>query len=367
MHVVSPADGGTNSTGTVAVSGTAEPASAVAVFDGAGQKGTAAADADGSWSVTLTGVADGAHSYTARATDAAGNTSSASAAATVTVDAAAPDTSIVSGPSGTVASGSASFAFSSDKPGSTFRCSLDGAAFAVCTSPRAYSGLAEGGHSFAVYAIDPLGHVDPTPASRTWTIDLTIFSDGFESGSFRSPEWVVKTAADGTATVQPGVGKSGSYGARLSETATTGSLAYVRTTVAARSDLTVAADVDVVAEGATGGNVPLLRLFDPSGNRLVSLYRQNLAQDKLYVQHSGTSVLTSGRLPVNTWAQVKVHAITAGTGISTLEVLVNGTTVYQTTTASLGTAGIPTIQIGNETAKQAFTLIADNLVVTVPG
>ncbi|HYT09545.1 MAG TPA: DNRLRE domain-containing protein, partial [Mycobacteriales bacterium] len=171
--ILSPADGGTNSTGTVAVSGTAEPASAVAVFDGAGQKGTAAADADGSWSVTLTGVANGAHSYTAKATDPAGNTSPASATVTVTVDATAPTTSLDSGPSGTVASRSASFAFSSDKAGSTFQCSLDGAAFEACTSPQAYTGLAEGGHSFAVYAVDSLGHVDPTPATRTWTVDVT--------------------------------------------------------------------------------------------------------------------------------------------------------------------------------------------------
>jgi hypothetical protein len=365
--ILSPADGNVNGTGTVTVTGTAEPLSTVAVSDGASQQGTATVNPDRSWSLTLTGVTDGSHTYTARATDAAGNTSPASAGVTVTVDGTPPNTTIDSGPSGTVASGSASFAFSSDKPGSTFHCSLDGGAFQACTSPRAYSGLAEGGHAFAVYATDSLGHVDPTPAGRTWTIDLTIFSDGFESGSFRSPPWVVKTGADGTATVQPGIGKNGTYGARLAETATTGSLAYARTTFAARTDLTVAGDVNVLAEGASGGNVPLLRLFDASGTRLVSLYRQNVAQDKLYVQHGGTSVLTSGRLALNTWAHVEIHVITAGTGTSTVEVRVNGAAIYQTTTASLGTAGIPAIQIGNETAKQAFTLVADNITIIVAG
>jgi hypothetical protein len=365
--IVSPVDGGVNGTGTVAVSGTAEPASTVAVFDGAGQQGTAVVDADGSWSLTLAGVGDGSHTYTARATDAAGNTSPASAGVTVTVDSTAPNTSIDSGPSGTVASGSASFAFSADKAGSTFRCSLDGAAFVACTSPRAYSGLAEGGHSFAVYATDPLGHVDPTPATRTWTVDLTIFRDDFESGTFRSPQWVVKTGADGTAAVLAGVGHGGSYGARLSETATTGSLAYARTTFASRTDLTVAGDFDVLAEGVSGGNVPLLRLFDASGTRLVSLYRQNLAQDKIYVQHSGTIFLTTGKLPLGTWAHVELRVTTAGAGASRVEVRVNGSLVYQTATASLGTTGIPTIQIGNETAKQAFTLVADNITAVVPG
>jgi hypothetical protein len=113
--------------------------------------------------------------------------------------------------------------------------------------------------------------------------------------------------------------------------------------------------------------VPLLRLFDASGTRLVSLYRQNLAQDKIYVQHSGTIFLTTGKLPLGTWAHVELRVTTAGAGASRVEVRVNGSLVYQTATASLGTTGIPTIQIGNETAKQAFTLVADNITAVVPG
>ena len=41
-----------------------------------------------------------------------------------------PDTTIDSGPSGSTEATAASFAFSASKPGSTFECSLDGAAFA---------------------------------------------------------------------------------------------------------------------------------------------------------------------------------------------------------------------------------------------
>ena len=36
-----------------------------------------------------------------------------------------------------------------------------------------YSGLGEGGHIFAVRAVDRAGHVDPTPAAFSWTVDLS--------------------------------------------------------------------------------------------------------------------------------------------------------------------------------------------------
>jgi len=38
--------------------------------------------------------------------------------------------------------------------------------------------------------------------------------------------------------------------------------------------------------------------------------------------------------------------------------------IYQTTTASLGTSGILSAQVGNETAKQVFTLFADNVQIS---
>jgi hypothetical protein len=85
-----------------------------------------------------------------------------------------PNTSIGSGPMGTVTSRTANFTFSSSQASSTFECSLDGAPFAGCTSPRTVpaSGLlADGSHTFKVRATDATGHTDPTPATRTWTVD----------------------------------------------------------------------------------------------------------------------------------------------------------------------------------------------------
>jgi glucose/arabinose dehydrogenase len=86
-------------------------------------------------------------------------------------DTTPPDTTIDAGPTGTTASASASFDFSATEPGSTFECRLDGGAYAPCSSPKAYSGLANGSHAFDVRATDPAGNVDPTPASRSWSVD----------------------------------------------------------------------------------------------------------------------------------------------------------------------------------------------------
>jgi hypothetical protein len=81
------------------------------------------------------------------------------------------ETWIDSGPEGSVSSASASFAFSSDGVGATFQCKLDEGAFEPCSAPKEYAPLADGVHTFQVRAIDAGGNPDPSPASRTWSVD----------------------------------------------------------------------------------------------------------------------------------------------------------------------------------------------------
>jgi hypothetical protein len=487
------------------------------------------------------------------------------------VQSPAPDTTITGGPSGTVATPAASFEFSSTIGGSTFACSLDGAAASACTSPQSYSGLADGLHSFSVSATAN-GQTDPTPATSSWAVDTTpptvastspadaatgvsissrvtarfneamasssistssfsltdttdsaavaasvsydattktatldptaglaplhtfqatirggstgvtdavgnpmaadatwtfstaaapdttaptvqvtapaagatvsgptvtisatandnvavdhvdflvngtvigtdssspysavwdsttvangsatiaaravdtstnsaidsrsvtvsntgsgpLFSDDFESGTFSS--WTLtKTGGDGTASVQTSVVKSGSDAAAFTESSTSGSLAYVRKTLASdQAEITVNADVQVFAEGTSSQNVPLLRLFNASGTRLLSLYRQSQSGNKVYVGFNGVNSLTTGLLPLATWANVRVHVI-AGSGGGTVEVFLNGTKVYASTAATI--AAIRTIQFGNDTAAQPLGLYVDNVVATSP-
>lgn len=130
--------------------------------------GAATAAGDGTFVVATSGVA-GEDYVTATATDAAGNTSEFSPNKAVAVT--TPDTAITSGPSGSTRSTSASFDFSSEPPGAQFQCSLDGAVFAPCASPKSYMGLTSRLHTFRVRAIDSAGNVDSTPAARSWTVD----------------------------------------------------------------------------------------------------------------------------------------------------------------------------------------------------
>ena len=118
-------------------------------------------------------LADGEHNFEVRATDAAGNPDPSPASHTWTIDTAAPETTLTEAPDPMGNSVDASFGFESNEPGSTFECQLDDGGYGVCTSPQAYTGLAEGEHTFEVRATDPAGNVDPTPASHAWTIDIT--------------------------------------------------------------------------------------------------------------------------------------------------------------------------------------------------
>ena len=129
-----------------------------------------------------TNLPNGFHTFEVRATDEASNVDATPASRTFSVevlpppppaDTTPPETTIDSGPSGTVNSSSASYAFSSDEAGSTFECKLDAGTFTPCTSPQAYDGLSNGSHTFEVRATDAAGNTDATPASRTWTVDTT--------------------------------------------------------------------------------------------------------------------------------------------------------------------------------------------------
>jgi hypothetical protein len=120
---------------------------------------------------SYTGLSGGSHTFQVRATDPAGNTDSTPASFTWTVtDSTPPETTITNSPSASTNRTGASFSFTSNEAGSTFQCKLDGGSFGGCTSPKSYTGVALGTHTFQVRAIDPASNIDPTPATYTWTV-----------------------------------------------------------------------------------------------------------------------------------------------------------------------------------------------------
>ncbi|MBI5311121.1 MAG: hypothetical protein HZB14_08905, partial [Actinobacteria bacterium] len=170
--ISSPADGAHTNDTTPTVSGTAEANSTVSVYDDVTLLGTATADGSGNWSYTPgSPLAPGVHFFAATATDAAGNEGGSSNQVQVTIDIVAPDTTIDAAPPADDSSNDPSFSFSASEAGSSFECRIDGGAWGSCTSPRVYTDLAEGAHTFEVRATDLAGNTDLSPASHTWNVD----------------------------------------------------------------------------------------------------------------------------------------------------------------------------------------------------
>src|SRR5207247_1191438 len=57
--------------------------------------------------------------------------------------------------------------------GSSLECHIDGGSWSSCTSPHTTGSLSDGSHTFQARATDVAGNTDGSPASYTWTVDLT--------------------------------------------------------------------------------------------------------------------------------------------------------------------------------------------------
>jgi glucose/arabinose dehydrogenase len=82
----------------------------------------------------------------------------------------APQTTLRKHPPKRTGSRVASFSFSSDESGSSFRCKLDRGAFKSCRSPVRYKRLKPGGHLFQVAATNAEGKADASPVKFRWTV-----------------------------------------------------------------------------------------------------------------------------------------------------------------------------------------------------
>jgi hypothetical protein len=127
--------------------------------------------------VALSGLVDGDHVLKVRGVDPAGNADDFSAPGIgekyywTSENGGIPDTILKTAP-GTFATSSVEVKFKSDENNASFECSLDGAAFAGCSSPHTLTSLANGAHSFKVRAVDVTMQADPTPAELAFTVSV---------------------------------------------------------------------------------------------------------------------------------------------------------------------------------------------------
>jgi hypothetical protein len=119
---------------------------------------------------SFSNLTEASHRFAVRARDRAGNVDGTPVVFRWAVDRTPPDTRIRA--AGGSTGRTARFQLAATESGVGFRCSLDGAAFASCSSPLVLSGLGAGAHTLSVAARDEAGNLDATPAQRRWRVDV---------------------------------------------------------------------------------------------------------------------------------------------------------------------------------------------------
>ena len=173
---------------TPSLTGKAEANAAITLFDGATIVGTGKANAAGTWTVKTTTMAAGKHSITAKATDAAGNVSAASAALAVTIDTSTatpttPDLTTASdnGLSNTdnITRNTTPTFTGKAEADATVKLFDDKAEIGVAKADAAgtwtikSSVLTDGSHSITAQSTDVAGNISATSGALSVTIDTT--------------------------------------------------------------------------------------------------------------------------------------------------------------------------------------------------
>jgi hypothetical protein len=179
----------------------AESGSSVEVFDGATSLGTTIANASGSWTKAVSLSGNGAHTLSARATDAAHNTSSPSADRHIVVDAAAPG-SQASGPATSSVTGLTISYTASDNAGGSGLARVElwakgpgATSFTLAgtdntpnaTQSFSYTATVNGNYAFYTVAVDQAGNAEAVPAAPDVTTVVTTGPPPFAFTGFFKP------------------------------------------------------------------------------------------------------------------------------------------------------------------------------------
>lgn len=128
-------------------------------------------------SFTTPPLSDGPHTFSVAAGDPGEGTDPTPATRAFTVDTAAPDAAILSGPAGPTRDAAPAFTVATTPDSGTpvtLSCRIDTLESVDCTGGT-YSAphLTDGAHTLTVVALDAAGNADPTPATRSFTVDTT--------------------------------------------------------------------------------------------------------------------------------------------------------------------------------------------------
>ncbi|MDF1564849.1 MAG: Ig-like domain-containing protein [Deltaproteobacteria bacterium] len=167
--ITAPVDGAATNDTTPTFTGTAEPGTSVDVTVDGSTACTTTADAAGAWSCTAgAALAEGTHTVSATATDAAGNTGT-SPDQNLTVDTTVPAAPVITSPTeGESVGDDTPVITGTGEPGGTVTITVDGTP--VCTATVDASGnwsctpgapLDEGSHTVGVTLTDPAGNTTP--------------------------------------------------------------------------------------------------------------------------------------------------------------------------------------------------------------
>ncbi len=224
--------------------------------------------------VSWWGLRDGVRTFTVRARDAAGNVGQATSYSWTIDTVAPPKPQLTQQPPNPSASSSATFAFADREAGATFECSLDGAAYAACASPKTYDALSNATHRFDVRALDAAGNRSGA-TEATWrvaagTSGLPFTISGGYGGLLypgatgvlalrvANPNGVPIVVTSLTVTIQPGSSKVGCDGPA--------NLTLAQSNVSATNALTVPANGSVTLP-AGGVSAPSVTMRDLATNQ----------------------------------------------------------------------------------------------------
>jgi hypothetical protein len=229
-------------------------------------------------------------------------------------DTTAPTTTISSATSGSTTATTASFSFTGSDNATVagslaYECKLDSGAYAACPSPKAYTGVAVGSHTFSVRAKDAAGNVDASPATAAWTVTAPAVTGPVAAYGFNEASGTTAADASGnslTATITGATHTTAGKSGRALSFNGTSNLVTVADN--AKLDLTRGMTLEawVRPSNATGSRSVIFK--EQSSGPVYGMYANTSTNRPAgYVSVGGEqNIRSTTQLPVNVWHHLAV-------------------------------------------------------------